>query len=1018
MENTTGNENSRNLAYLIKSLPMGGAVLHIGAHPDDEDVGLLAYLSLKYGVRTVYWSATRGEGGQNRISGYQNEALGILRTWESLAARSLDGGECLFGPFFDFGFCKTAEKAFSFWNETAVVMEIVRAIRQVQPQVVVARWRGGPEDGHGQHQAIGFASRRAFELVGDPEAFPQLNDQGLAPWQPAKYYCSTLGDAQPGEAFTTGKIIPEMERPGVLRINTGELDPIAGMSYQEKSWLAFNQHQSQGLGMAPTPGPYYSYFTLEKSLVKGPEKESSFFDGLDPALTGLTALPGASSPRLYRELEEIMGKARLAQSVYRVETPGEAAEPILAGLARLHNLLKSLPEIVVEPANFQAIGRYLQHKMSLFETAAARCLGLALDGITDRTYLTPGQSFKVTAKLWNQAEVPLKNISFRLVAPADWQISELAAEPGQADPGEISTRFEVTTTDTAELTSPYWLRQPKSGAVYHWPESDEAGQPLNLPTLVMECQLEVGQHPLTLREKVASREAIAGGYRRLPAMLIPPISLYPEIRREFSPVQAEAQKIRLQVAARNNSARPVEGELVLVGPPGWQIEPARISLQMSAAGEVQNFQFFATIPPGQTAGEYQLNYNITCEGRVYDVISNSVYLGGAAGRVDSGNCIKEEIILEPARVTLHLVNARFAQHLKYGYIRGLQEDLAATLKPFGVEFYYLTESDLVGRELGEFDAIVVGPNAYMVRDQLRQNNARLLEYVRQGGTLIVQYQGYGYENQNFTPYPFSFNHPHDRITYEDAPVTFLEPETAFFRLPNLISEADFEGWVRDRGLYFWGQWDKRYQTFLASADPGMSPQEGGLVGTYYGRGAFLYCGYSYFRQLPAGVTGAFRLFANILALPVARILERIDFLKRIYLFTSLTEEQLDPVARIIEERWFEAGSFISHRGAVENELFIIYRGEVEILRDDSPEAPTLALRRSGEWVGELAFLGDMPRTASMRAASDVELLVIKAADFQLLLYKFPDMAIRLSKMLVKSYFDLERKRQPAANPET
>jgi hypothetical protein len=292
-----------------------------------------------------------------------------------------------------------------------------------------------------------------------------------------------------------------------------------------------------------------------------------------------------------------------------------------------------------------------------------------------------------------------------------------------------------------------------------------------------------------------------------------------------------------------------------------------------------------------------------------------------------------------------------------------------------------------------------------------------LDYVEKGGTLIVQYQGYGYENQNFTPYPFKFSHPHDRVTYEDAPIEILRPDFMFFRLPNAISQVDYEDWVRDRGLYFFGEWDKRYQTFIASADPGLPLHPGGLMGAYYGRGTYLYCGYSFFRQLPAGVLGAFRQFANILALPVARILERIDFLKRIYLFSALSEEQLEPISRLVEERWYEAGSYICHKGEIANELYIVYQGEVGILSNENiplanSQLPRLALRKTGEWVGELAFLGDIPRTASLRANTDVELLILKGDDFVNLLYKYPDMGIRLNKMLVRYYFtheDIEEK---------
>ncbi|HEX2912078.1 MAG TPA: cyclic nucleotide-binding domain-containing protein [Chloroflexia bacterium] len=1005
-------DNPRSLAYLIKSMPVGGAILHLGAHPDDEDVGLLSYLSHKYGVRAVYWSATRGEGGQNRINGYQNEALGVLRTWESLAARAIDGGECLFGPFFDFGFCKNAEKAFSNWNQERVVLEIVRAIRQVQPQIVIARWKGGPEDGHGQHQAIGIASRQAFELAGQPGRFPELDAEGLPAWQPRKYYCSTLGDAQPGEDFDSGRRLVPMERPGVLRLNTGEFDPIDGQSYQENAWRAFNQHKSQGLGMVPLPGDFFCYLTLEANLTanSSPKFETDIFDGLDFHLTGLADYPGENLPFLRQQLEEVQNLAEEAGALYRVENPLTTVPPVLTGLTRLRNLYEQLSEEAGNDVAGKALLQYLITKIERFEEVAVRCLGLSLEGFNDRNRLIPGMAFQVHATLVNQLDIPLqeKEIQFSLQAPNEWKIQELEPVQVELNPGRFSASFEIITGLETALSSPYWLARPRKGAVYQWPQANWVGSPFQVPSLQLLCRVKVDKTFLTLRKAVTGREVIASGYRRVPPLIIPPISLIPETGQEFLQAQPGSQTLNLRVAARNNSERAVQGYLTLQGPPEWRIQPEQLEIQLTEPGEVANFLFTVSLPPDCQAGHYPLNYTVNCEGRDYNLILKPVYLAptGISSRVDSGNCLKEEIILEPAQVMVHLINARFVQGLNYAYVQGLQEELVATLKPFGVNFRLLSDVDLIALNLKEFDAIVIGPNAYMVRDQLRQNNRRFLDYVREGGTLIVQYQGYGYENENFTPYPFKFNHPHDRVTYEDAPVTILRPDFMFFRLPNAITETDFEGWIRDRGLYFFGEWDKRYQTFLASSDPGVSLHLGGLMGAYYGRGTYLYCGYSFFRQLPAGVIGAFRQFANILALPAARILERIDFLKKIYLFSTLTEEQLDPISRLVEERWFEDGTYICHKGDPANELYIIYRGAVEILADEENPSSRLALRRAGEWVGELAFLGEIPRTASMRAIGDVELLVLKGDNFVKVLYEYPDMGIRLSKMLVKSYFDL------------
>lgn len=254
------------LLYRLRGLGMGGTILHIGAHPDDEDGGLMAYVAHKYNARIIYWSATRGEGGQNRIGPYTGDALGIYRSWESLDARTVDGGEALFGPFYDFGFCKTGAEAQEKWGREKLVKEIVRAIRMTQPQIVISRWTGQPSDGHGHHRAVGAATLEAVELAGDPARFPELRTAGLAAWQPSKVYLSTGGDWQPGEKGSFGGIQPDFERQGTLRINTGEFDPIANQTYQEQAWMAINQHRSQAMGFIPNRGDYYYYYILHKSF--------------------------------------------------------------------------------------------------------------------------------------------------------------------------------------------------------------------------------------------------------------------------------------------------------------------------------------------------------------------------------------------------------------------------------------------------------------------------------------------------------------------------------------------------------------------------------------------------------------------------------------------------------------------------------------------------------------------------------------------------------------------------------
>jgi hypothetical protein len=304
-------------------------------------------------------------------------------------------------------------------------------------------------------------------------------------------------------------------------------------------------------------------------------------------------------------------------------------------------------------------------------------------------------------------------------------------------------------------------------------------------------------------------------------------------------------------------------------------------------------------------------------------------------------------------------------------------------------------------DLEQFDAIVIGPNAYLIRDQLRKNAPRLPKYVEQGGTLIVQYQGYGYQRDQFVPYPFQYNQPHDRVTSEDAPVTILEPDHFLFNQPNVITPADFDGWVHDRGLYFFGEWDKRYKPLLACSDLGEEPKKGGLLITSYGRGTYIYTGYSLFRQLPAGAPGAFRVFANLMAVPAARILERARFLENVSLFAFMNEEQLQAVARIMSERWEEDGVYLCHQGDEGDEMYIIVEGEVEIVKESEGEDRVIYLAQQGEAIGEMQVLSRSARAAAMRSKGDVHLLVIEGTHFRSLMHQYPDMSDRVIQMLVQ-----------------
>lgn len=990
-----------NLIYQLRGLPMGGAVLHLCSHPDDEDVGMVAYLARKLGVRVVCWSATRGEGGQTRIGPYQGESLGIYRTWESQAAREIDGGEALFGPFVDFGFSKNGAEALDKWGRERLVREIVRAIRFVQPQIVIGRWSGTEHDGHGHHQAVGLVTPEAFAAAGDPHKYPELREHGLVAWQPRKLYLSTMGDWQPGEEVEFGKIIPAFERAGVVRLNTGEFDAIAGRTYQEQAWIAFNSHRSQAMGFSPEMGDFYYYYTLHTSLVPSSERETDLYDGLDATLTGLTEYPGDGSDFLNHYLAQIKAKAADALASYRPDAPTEAVTPLLEGLTLLRECQAALADRPGNDEARQALHQYLGRKIVAFETAAAQCLGLRLECLTDDAHITPGQPFHLSARLWGHHHpVGVDRVDFSPCLPEGWRVQKTSSS--HLDKAYAQAEYQVTAAETAQLVCPYWLREATDRYHYRWPTGGSAGGPFGPPLVEMACQVTLGRYRLHLRRPALLREGFAGGFRELPMVVIPPISLHPESRRLMLQATDAVQRFTLKLVVRSNTENTgATGVLRVNHPAGWRVEPQQIDLSMGPVGDAHTAQFEVTIPAGVRPGQYPLRYIVNSGGRDYDVVLEPVRLGapGLPYLPDGATCIKEAFITKPAEVTIQIIDIKFMPDLKYAYIVGAGNKVMPALSHFNLNFHPITDEELDFIDLSQFDAVVVGPNAYLVRDNLRKNGARLLTYVEQGGTLIVQYQAYGYQDGDFAPYPFRYHQPHDRVTYEDAPVTLLSPHHPLVNLPNKITADDFDDWVIERGLYFFGEWDQHYEPILACHDPGEEAKLGGMLVASYGRGTYVYAAYSFFRQLPAGVPGAFRLFANLLSLSAARILKRTTWLKDVSIFAFMDEAQLRAVAQIMTERWLATESWLGHEGDIEDEMYVITQGAVEIIRESSADQ-VIHVAQPGEVIGEMEVLGHIPRAAAMRAKGNVHLLVISGGDFRALMQTYPDMSARVIQMLV------------------
>ena len=503
------------LAYLLRSLCTNACVLQVGAHPDDEESGLLALLAHGLGARAVYWSATRGEGGQTRMAPYTGRELGVYRTWESLAAREIDGGESLFGPFYDYGFSKNGPETLAKWGAENLVREIVRAIRAVRPQVVISRWRGEVSDGHGHHVAVGVAVREAFDAAGDAARFVEL---GLPAWQPLKLYRSMAPGRGRGETIDErGELREDLERAGCVRINTGGFDPIAGLTFQQQGALALNQHLTQGMSSVPTSGDHFVYLRLDAVAPgSGLERARELFSGIE---TGLDA-----------ELEQL---AEAAVDGFRVAAPGPIA-PLLLEFA------KRCP-----PGS---------RKRADAEHAAARCLGLCLEAAADRATVTPASSVCVSARLLNYGLEEPTSVRF------EPQVNVPGARIELISPGE----FDVTIPADAAPSSPYWLRLPGAAYIYPWP-AHAAGEAFGAALIEVVCEVVIGGHALRFAQPALHSEVFTGGYRDLEPAIVPPVSVRPLVARHFLRSRDAPQTLDLAVELRGH-APAVTGTLTATAP--------------------------------------------------------------------------------------------------------------------------------------------------------------------------------------------------------------------------------------------------------------------------------------------------------------------------------------------------------------------------------------------------------------------------------------------------------------------
>jgi LmbE family N-acetylglucosaminyl deacetylase len=841
----------------LLKLKTTASVLHTTAHPDDEHGGVLTRLSRGEGARVALVSLTRGESGDNAIGSELFDALGLIRTEElRIAAEHYGLDELYFATLTDYGYSKRLDEALGKWGKEAVLRDLVRVIRMTRPLVVVSRFQGNERDGHGHHQAVGLVSREAFERAGDPDAFPEQIAAGLRPWQPLKLY---IGGVREDEDWT-------------LRTNSGQYRPWLGSSYQDLSNLGLSYQRSQTAGRRRySAGDVFGYYERVKSLVEAPEKEESFFDGIDTSLPGLFSALGVPEPEGAREaLAAIDSEVDAALEAYSLAHPGAVVPALARGLAATRTAMESLAE---QPEAVFVLAR----KELQFQDAIHTALGLSLtagarpadfETPTGRAAfwmppptlepVTPGQSFAVRAHLVNPSRVGIGLDEIALEAESGWSIEPRGeAPPPSLGNNQAATRdFSVTLAEDVPLSRPFFARDSIQQPTYDLLDPDQFGRPAQAPAAVAVARYRIEGVPVTMRRVVTRREArLPYGYENRELMVVPEIGVRVQPASAIVPLGAEDKTVQVEVGLVNGWHGEIEGELALRVPAGWTSQPRSHSFRFGQAGERAQYGFAVAIPSLEDR-DYEIRAVATARGKEftqgYDVIEH--------------RDLETRYLYHPAVATVRGVDVKVVPGLRVGYVMGVGDQVPAGIEQLGAEVTLLDEAALATGDLSVFDAIVTGTRAYAVREDLRTYNQRLLDFAHDGGNLVVLYNTQEMVPDRHAPFPGQLPRGAEEVSEEDSPVTILAPDHPVLNWPNRITPADFDGWVEQRGSKWWSEWDPAYTPLLETHDTGQEPQRGGWLYAPYGKGHYSYFAYAMHRQLPYGVPGAYRLFANVLAL--------------------------------------------------------------------------------------------------------------------------------------------------------
>lgn len=802
--------NSSDIYEAVQKLNVLASVLYIAAHPDDENTRLISYMSNEVKARTAYLSLTRGDGGQNLIGPEIRELLGVIRTQELLAARRIDGGEQRFTRANDFGYSKHPDETLEIWNKDEVLADVVWAIRDFKPDIIINRFdHRSPGRTHGHHTASATLSMEAFDLANDPSIYPsqlKLADT----WQPKRIFFNTSW-----WFYGSQEKFDEANKTNMHNFDIGVYYPSKGLSNNEVASLASSQHLCQGFGRLSQRGSQQEYIEFLKGEPLG--KNEDIFSGID---TSWNRVEGGKA------IENIL---KTVETNFNFKNPASHLPQLLEAF----KLLQALKD-----EHWKTV------KTKELKTIIEACAGLYLEVSANTPTAAPNSDVILDMEVLNRSNANIDLVSYQLSTLKDGISKNMKLSSNQ----KLNFEEGITIPNTSNYTTPYWLNNKSTLGMYNVKDQNLIGLPETPRAIFVDFNLLIEGTAISIRKPVVYRYSKPDkGELYRPFEIIPRVSA--SLSDEVFIFENDQQKeIEVTVKA---GADIIEGYIQMAYPDDWNVYPQKQKIEIVNKGDIQKVVFTVIPPKTQSEGFITPMVNINGEFYTDELIE-----------IDYAHIPFQTVLMPSESKVVRLNIEKRGDNI--GYIEGAGDVVPESLRQIGYDVTIIDPEQISPENLSNFDAIVVGIRAYNIVEALRFKQKFLLDYVKEGGNLIVQYNiNSGIIVDDLAPYDLKISR--DRVTDENALVRILEPNHPILNFPNKITIQDFEGWVQERGLYFPDEWAKEFTPLLASNDKGEKSKEGALLVAKYGKGNYIYTGLSFFREFPAGVSGAYRLFANLLS---------------------------------------------------------------------------------------------------------------------------------------------------------